>query len=56
LILQNPTGIGEYCDLDNGNPAALHKEFSKSKLVIVPGDHNGTYKTAAFSKAIMSFL
>ena len=43
-------------DLDNGNPAALHKEFSKSKLVIVPGDHNGTYKTAAFSKAIMSFL
>jgi len=43
-------------DLDNGNPELLHKAFNKSKLVIVPGDHNGTYKTAEFSKAILSFL
>lgn len=43
-------------DLDNGNPELLHKAFNKSNLVIVPGDHNATYKTEAFSKAILSFL
>ena len=43
-------------DLDNGNPERLKNAFKKSKLVIVPGDHNGTYKTEEFSEAILSFL
>lgn len=43
-------------DVDNGSPKSLHNIFNKSKLVIVPGDHNGTYKTAEFSKTILSFL
>lgn len=43
-------------DLDNGDPAALQKAIPKSKLQIVKGDHNGTYKTEDFSKAILSFL
>jgi hypothetical protein len=43
-------------DLENGNPELLHKAFPKSKFVIVPGNHNGTYKTEAFSKAVLSFL
>ncbi len=43
-------------DLENGNPELLHKVFTKSKFVIVPGNHNGTYKADAFSKAILSFL
>lgn len=43
-------------DKDNGDPAALSKAIPKSKLKIVSGDHNGTYKTDAFSKAIISFL
>lgn len=43
-------------DLDNGDPAALQKAIPKSKLQLVKGDHNGTYKTEEFSKAIISFL
>ena len=43
-------------DTDNGHPKALQKAIPKSRLKIVPGDHNGTYKTAKFSKAICSFL
>jgi len=43
-------------DLDNGNPEELQKAIPKSKLEIVKGDHNGTYKTEAFSKAVVSFL
>lgn len=43
-------------DIENGDPLALHKAIPKSKFKIVAGDHNGTYKTAAFSKAILSFL
>lgn len=43
-------------DTDNGSPVALSKAIPKSKLQIVKGDHNGTYKTEAFSKAIISFL
>ncbi|GGD85749.1 alpha/beta hydrolase [Maribacter cobaltidurans] len=43
-------------DLDNGDPEALKKILKKSKLVIVPGDHNGTWKTKAFSKEILRFL
>ncbi len=43
-------------DLDNGNPELLKDAFKKNRLVIVPGDHNGTYKTQDFSEAILSFL
>ena len=43
-------------DSDNGDPQALQKAIPKSKLQIVEGDHNGTYKTKAFSQAILSFL
>lgn len=43
-------------DLDNGEPKQLQKIFKRGKLVIVPGNHNGTYKTAAFAEAILKFL
>lgn len=43
-------------DLDNGDPEALHKTIPKSKFQLVSGDHNGTYKTEAFSKEILSFF
>ncbi len=43
-------------DSDNGNPQSLHEVFKKSKLVLIPGNHSDTYKTAEFSKAILSFL
>jgi pimeloyl-ACP methyl ester carboxylesterase len=43
-------------DLENGDPKQLQKTFKKGKLVIVPGDHNGTYKTKAFSETILKFL
>lgn len=43
-------------DLDNGDPEALKKVFKKSELVIVPGDHNGTWKTREFSDEILKFL
>lgn len=43
-------------DLENGNPEALHKAIPKSKFEIVEGSHNEAYKSASFSKAIISFL
>ena len=43
-------------DKDNGDPGALHRAIPKSKLKIVDGDHNGTYKTEDFSKTILSFF
>lgn len=43
-------------DTDNGDPAALQQAIPKSELQIVIGDHNGTYKTTAFSEKIISFL
>ncbi|MFK7812328.1 MAG: alpha/beta fold hydrolase [Maribacter sp.] len=43
-------------DTDNGDPAELSKAIPKSKLQIVKGDHNGTYKTEAFSEAVISFF
>ncbi|PIB27822.1 alpha/beta fold hydrolase [Maribacter sp. 4G9] len=43
-------------DFDNGNPEALKMVFKKSELVIVPGDHNGTWKTREFSDEILKFL
>lgn len=43
-------------DMDNGSPKALQKAIPRSRLKIVSGDHNGTYKTPDFSKAILSFF
>ncbi len=43
-------------DKDNGDPEALHKVIQKSKLKIVPGDHNGAHKTKAFSNAILNYF
>jgi len=43
-------------DTDNGSPEKLHQAIPKSEFVIVDGDHNGTYKTKAFSEAIIEFL
>ena len=43
-------------DLDNGSPEDLHRAIPKSKLKIVKGDHNGTYKTEPFAEAVFSFL
>lgn len=43
-------------DSDNGDPAALAKAIPKAKLQMVKGDHNGTYKTEAFAKAVLAFL
>lgn len=43
-------------DSDNGNSKELSNAFKKGELVIVPGDHNGTYKTADFSDEILHFL
>ncbi|CAM3483139.1 alpha/beta fold hydrolase [Zobellia roscoffensis] len=43
-------------DLDNGSPEKLHQAIPESEFVLVDGDHNETYKTDAFSKAVVSFL
>jgi len=43
-------------DLDNGSAEDLKNSFVKGKLEKVPGDHNGTYKTEAFSNSIIWFL
>lgn len=43
-------------DKDNGNPEDLQKQMPNSKLVIVKGDHNNTYKQENFAEAIMNFL
>jgi pimeloyl-ACP methyl ester carboxylesterase len=43
-------------DADNGNAQELSDAFKTGSLKRVPGDHNGTYKTADFSLAILQFL
>jgi len=43
-------------DKDNGEPASLAGAIPKSKLKIVKGDHNNTYKTEAFSNEVLSFF
>ena len=43
-------------DHDNGSPSELNEVFPNSELVIIPGDHNNSYKTEAFAKAILDFL
>ncbi|MFK7776339.1 MAG: alpha/beta fold hydrolase [Saprospiraceae bacterium] len=43
-------------DTDNGNPSDLQKHLSNSKLKIIKGDHNNTYKAENFSIAVMNFI
>lgn len=43
-------------DKDNGDPDALHKAIPNSKLVIVKGDHNTTYRKDLFAREVMKFL
>lgn len=43
-------------DLDNGAPEKLHEVIPKSKLKIVPGGHNNTYKSFEFAQAILDFF
>lgn len=43
-------------DQDNGSPVALEEVFPNGDLVIVPGDHNNTYKQLNFSESVMEFL
>ncbi len=43
-------------DLDNGSPDDLQKTIPKSRLKIVKGNHNNTYKSSEFSKSMLSFL
>lgn len=43
-------------DSDNGNATALMQVFKNGSFVNVPGDHNGTYRTANFSNEILKFL
>ncbi|WP_419211796.1 alpha/beta fold hydrolase [Maribacter sp. X9] len=43
-------------DVDNGNAHELSATFKNATLKKVPGDHNGTYRTKAFSQAIIQFL
>lgn len=43
-------------DQDNGSPIKLEEVFPNGDLVIIPGDHNNTYKQQNFSEAVMEFL
>ncbi len=43
-------------DKENGSPNALHLSIPGSQLSIIPGDHNGTYKTDLFSKQVINFI
>ncbi len=43
-------------DQSNGDPKLLHKAIPKSKLSIVKGEHNHTYKQADFAASIIEFL
>lgn len=43
-------------DTDNGNTKELSGIFKNGLLKTVPGDHNGTYKTAEFADRILQFL
>ena len=43
-------------DRDNGDPEELKDHLPNSRLVIVDGDHNNTYKQPNFADAIVDFL
>ena len=56
--IQQPVLIisGDRDTVDNGSPRALAAAIPHAKLVLVPGDHNSTSGTAAFSEAVINFL
>lgn len=43
-------------DTDNGSPADLQQYLPNSKLKIIKGDHNNTYKAENFSEAVMQYI
>lgn len=43
-------------DTDNGNPKDLQNLIPDSRLEIVKGDHNNTYKQSNFADAVLSFI
>ena len=43
-------------DKDNGSPEALKNALGNATLIIVPGDHNTTYRKETFAKAALQFL
>lgn len=43
-------------DKENGDPGQLERLFPNGKLAMMPGDHNGTYKTPVFAAAVMAFV
>jgi len=43
-------------DDSNGSATELQKHLTNSRLQIVAGDHNNTYKSQVFSDAILDFL
>ncbi|MBC7849611.1 MAG: alpha/beta hydrolase [Chitinophagaceae bacterium] len=43
-------------DTDNGSPQTLSKMISNSIFKQVPGDHNTTLRTPAFSEAVIEFI
>ncbi len=43
-------------DIDNGYPSDLSDLLPNTTLVIVPGDHNTTYRKEPFATAVMTFL
>jgi len=43
-------------DTDNGSPLELKEAIPNASLILVPGDHNTTYRTINFSKAVLQFI
>ena len=43
-------------DKDNGDPKDLSEAIKNAELVIIPGDHNNTYKTQEFANKVLDFL
>ena len=43
-------------DTDNGKPKELQEQIKGAALIIVPGDHNNTYKSQIFADKILSFF
>ncbi|MBC2838690.1 alpha/beta fold hydrolase [Robiginitalea sp. SC105] len=43
-------------DRDNGSPEELQRALPISQLILVPGDHNNTYKQEDFAVAVTGFL
>ncbi|WP_036154995.1 alpha/beta fold hydrolase [Maribacter forsetii] len=43
-------------DIENGDAKDLSHNFENGELIKVVGDHNGTFKTQAFSNSVVQFL